>query len=125
MLAMASSAVAADYFVVHPMAGKTVAVAPEPEPEPVTKELSILAATYGGNNGVPTGNRTLYLAGLCDGLETCIVPSGSFYSASAGGDPAPGVPKDLVITYACGGVTQPVLYKGAEAGGSPTTLACP
>jgi hypothetical protein len=91
----------------------------------VMPNLKIVSATYGGNAGTPTGNRTSYVGTQCNGRATCTLPSGSLYGATAGGDPYVGRAKDLVISYRCSGVAKPTYTAGAEAGTAVHTLSCP
>jgi hypothetical protein len=90
---------------------------------PVVANMTILSASYGANYGA-SGNRTAYVARLCNGLTTCVIPAGTLYAAPAGGDPYPGRPKNLVITFNCAGITKPTYTGGAEAGTVTNTLTC-
>lgn len=87
--------------------------------------IYIVDATYGGNRGLTTGNRTTYVSGLCNGLTTCTIAAGSLYSTAAGGDPAQGQTKDLTINYRCSGTTKPTYYRAPEAGTVSNTISCP
>ena len=84
--------------------------------------INVISGTYGGNCGVPTGNKTAYLATACNNLQSCA------YSINYGiiGDPAPGCAKNYVAVWQCG--NNPATYQtsaGAEAGyGSVIQLNC-
>jgi len=62
----------------------------------------IVSATYGGTcKSSLAGNRTAYIQQQCPiGEKTC---NFNYRGNDAGGDPAPGCPKNLVINYKCSG----------------------
>lgn len=79
--------------------------------------ITIVSATYGANCG-QFGNRTTWLAGLCNGKTSCSSCPLDL------GDPAFGCSKNYVINYTCGGTAKS--YTGApEAGWYTHTISCP
>jgi hypothetical protein len=83
--------------------------------------IYVVSATYGGNCGVPRGNVTGHVAGVCNGQRVC--PYTVHHRII--GDPRPGCPKDFVVRWVCGD-GEP-LRAGAppEAGfGTVVVLSC-
>jgi hypothetical protein len=60
-------------------------------------DMTILAATYGGNCGAPSGNATASVATACDGKSTCNYQ----VDINRLGDPASACSKDFRVTWRC------------------------
>jgi hypothetical protein len=80
-----------------------------------SKRISIVDATYGETCHVPAGNATAAVRDSCEGRTRCVARA----RAGAAGDPAPGCPKEFVVTFRCGEEQEPRragLPRGAALG---------
>ncbi len=85
-------------------------------------KITVVAGTYGGNCNQQRGNKTEFLAKVCDGQSTCDYK----VEVSVIGDPVVGCRKDYVADWRCG--TSNVIRRATaapEAGfGSVVHLSC-
>jgi hypothetical protein len=83
--------------------------------------IYVISATYGGNCGVPRGNVTGHVAGVCNGQRVC--PYTVHHRII--GDPRPGCPKDFVVRWVCGDGEPRRAGAPPEAGfGTVVVLSC-
>ena len=81
--------------------------------------IQVIAATFGGNLNVLNKNNVIQnVRSFCDGYEDCnMIIDRSF------GDPAPGMAKDLSVTYSCDGALRSS-YTPVVAVGNVIKLDC-
>lgn len=90
----------------------------------VPNTLTVVAATWGYNHGVPANNILAVTKAACDGKTSCSFNPLTIY----GSDPAPGKVKFMEVDYRCGsGTNQRYTWNTSEAGsaGRLHTLTCP
>ena len=97
-------------------------VEPPLEPGEPGSEITVVAATYGGNCGAPPGNATAHVADECRGKSACRYRVNNRY-----GDPALRCGKDFLVEYRCG--DDPTLRRAGHqpllGEGYFVTLSCP
>jgi M6 family metalloprotease-like protein len=81
--------------------------------------IQAVEATYGANCGAPPGNVTAPLAKACGGRGSC----GYKIDHRLIGDPKPHCPKELKVSWRCGGVTRETTA-APEASGREIYLFC-
>jgi len=85
--------------------------------------ITVVAATFGGNLGLPRGNATGPVATVCDGSFACDY----FVDVGVIGDPAVGSGKDFSVEYTCaqGGVSKVQMLPPGSGFNTPVRLHCP
>src|SRR4029450_7882634 len=61
--------------------------------------ITVVEATYGANAGATRGNATKDVASTCNGKQSCEY----VVDVNKLSDPVPGVVKDFIVVYRCGG----------------------